>query len=80
MKILIISPHSKCDIDNQVRHCDRTAKEMATRLFEISKKEYDTTLILSNDLRENIDYNRKVAKDTKWRNGGKQLAMQSRMT
>lgn len=68
MKILIISPHSECDENNNDRHCDRSAKKMAMRLFEISKKKYDTTLILADDLRSNIDYNREVAKNTKWRN------------
>lgn len=68
MKILIISPHSECDSNNQVRHCDRSAKKMAERLYDISKKKYDTTLILSDKLREKIDYNRKVAETTKWRN------------
>ncbi len=68
MKILIISPHSECDSNNPVRHCDRSAKKMAERLYDISKKKYDTTLILSDKLREKIDYNRKVAETTKWRN------------
>jgi len=37
-KILIIAPHSKCDITKEERHCDRRAKVMAEKLELLAKK------------------------------------------
>ena len=71
MKILIVSPHSKCPLLSIRRSCDLRAKNISKKIYERFKtqkgKITDVHILLSDKYRKKIDYNRSEARESQWR-------------
>ena len=77
MKILIVSPHSKCPLLSIRRSCDLRAKNISKKIYERFKTQsnevpaidrcVDVHLLLSDKYRRKIDYNRSKARNSQWR-------------
>jgi len=59
--ILITAPHSYCSSKLLYRHCDRIAYEMATLLHDKIKPHAPVELVLAEDFRYNMDFNRPIS-------------------
>ena len=77
MKILIISPHSKCPLLAIRRSCDLRAKDISKQIYDRFKtqkdKVTDVHLLLSDKYRKKIDYNRSKARNSQWRENLKKI-------
>ena len=77
MKILIISPHSKCPLLAIRRSCDLRAKDISKQIYDRFKtqkdKVTDVHLLLSDKYRKKIDYNRLEARNSQWRENLKKI-------
>lgn len=72
MDIIIVAPHSRCIIGASVRTCDLRAGDAAQLIYaylseRLAKDIFNILLTLSDTIRQELDMNRAVARNSAWR-------------
>lgn len=67
-KFTLITPHGFCN-DNKTRHCDRRAPDATKKIIKVLEdNNYNFSSHMADKLRQTGDYNRKVTRNTPYRN------------